>query len=864
VQRFVVISSLAVLTVAISGAQVYKDPKAPIDARVKDLLRHMTVAEKVAQLRSDSDPAVISTAMSTTGFGFNIVYRDRPSTPKEQAEHINESQQLAAKSRLGIPNIPWEEALHGLLLNGHTSFPQSIGMAATWDPSTVAQCADAVAKETRAEGVRQVLSPVINVVRDARWGRVEETYGEDPYLTSKMAVAFVKSFEDNGVVTTPKHYVANVWDGGRDSNSVHISERQLREIYMEPFRAAVQEGGARSLMCSYNAVNGVPCADDHWLLTDVLRGEWGFHGYVISDYGAASNVFETFHQSATAEGSAALLLNAGMEVEAPGIYLYGKPLEDAVASGQVSQKVLDQAVGRVLRVKFELGLFDNPLVDPDAAQAIANSEEHRQLALDASRKAMTLLKNDHNVLPLAKSGRIAVFGDIANDKVPLGGYSGEPGTESSILQGLKDHAPQVQFDFVPGCSSNPQAALPAIPTSALRTPDGARGLKAEFFPNMTLTGAPNLTRVDPTIDFDWHSDAPASGYATDNFSVRWSGTLTAPEDGTYSLSLTTDDGGRLFIGDQLVADNWSDHPASTVVAHVSLKAGVPVTIRVEYYENGGDASAKLGWQKDTATDAIMTAVKSASSAADASIVFAGIVEGEGQDRAYLDLPGNQEAIINAAAASGKPVIVVLVAGAPVTMENWGDKVPAILDAWYPGQEGPTAIAETLFGDNNPGGKLPMTFPKTIGQCPLYYNYEPSGRGYGYNEIDGNPRFAFGHGLSYTTFSYANLTVNPGSQPTTYDVSVDVKNTGARSGDEVVQLYIHQEVSSVIRPLKELKGFERISLQPGETRTVHFSLGFKELSILNRQMKRVVEPGKFDVMVGSASDDIRGTVTIDVQ
>lgn len=852
-----------VLAIASGGAQtpLYKNPHAPVEDRVKDLLSRMTTEEKIAQLRSESDPAALQGPLSTTGFGFDVVYRDRASTPEQQAQHINDAQALTQKSRLGIPVLPWEEALHGLLFNGHTSFPQSIGMAATWDPELVGQCADAVAKETRAEGVRQVLSPVINVVRDARWGRVEETYGEDPLLTAKMGVAFVSSFEKNGVVTTPKHYVANLWDGGRDSNSVHISERQLRDIYMEPFRAVVEEGGARSIMCSYNAVNGVPCADDHWLLTDVLRREWGFKGYVISDYGAASNVFDPFHQASTMEGAAALLVNAGMNVEAPGPYVYAKPLEDAVAKGLISKKSLDSAVSDVLRVKFELGLFDNPMVDPAAAAALANSDEHRALAKVAALHAMVLLKNDGNVLPLAKSGRVAVFGDLANDKVPLGGYSGDPGTQGSILQGLKDSEPNVQFDFIKGCSSNPEAALPAVPSDVLRTPDGQPGLKAEFWPNMTFDGAPTLTRVDPTVDFDWEDSPPAPGYQTSTYSARWSGTITAPEDGNYALSLTTDDGGRLFIDNKLVANNWSDHPASTVEAHVSLRAGIPVPIRVEYYQNGGEASAKLGWEKETGQDAVLESVKSAASAADVSVVFAGIVEGEGQDRAYLNLPGNQEAVIRAAASAGKPVVVVLIAGSPVTMESWIDKVPAILDAWYPGEEGPSAIAETLFGDNNPGGKLPITFPKTVGQCPLYYNYEPSGRGYGYNEIDGNPQFPFGHGLSYTTFAYSNLKISAGAK-NSFTVSVDVTNSGSRAGDEVPQLYLHQQVADIIRPLKELEGFQRITLQPGETKTVTFPVGFKELSMYNREMKRVVEPGLFDVMVGSSSGDIRLNGTLE--
>lgn len=844
----------------VSGAQtpLYKNAKAPVAARVKDLLARMTTAEKIAQLRSDSDPAVLQAALTTTGFGFNIIYRDRASTPADQAKHINESQEMALKSRLAIPVLPWEEALHGLLLNGHTSFPASIGMAATWDPAMVGKAAEAVAKETRAEGVRQVLSPVINVVRDARWGRVEETYGEDTLLTSKMAVAFISAFEKNGVVTTPKHFVANLWDGGRDSNSVHISERQLRDIYMEPFRAAVQEGGARSVMCSYNAVNGVPCADDPWLLTDVLRKEWGFTGYVISDYGAAGNVSGAFTQTDSQAKAASMLINAGMEIEAPSVYMSGKPLEDAVASGLISKKALDTAVARVLRVKFEIGLFDETMVDPAVAAAFANSAEHRAVALEASRRAMVLLKNDDAVLPLKGTGRVAVFGDLANVMVPLGGYSGEPGPRDSILEGLKKARPSVNFDFVPGCAINPNAALPAIPASAT-----GGGLKGEYWSNQTFDGAPAVTRTDAVVDFSWGDSSFADGQPTDHFSARWTGTLTAPESGEYAISITSDDGSRLWIDGKMVANNWSDHGPASVVGHVTLEAGKPVPIKVEFYESGGGAVMKLGWQKISADDTLLADVRTGASAADVSVVFAGILEGEGQDRSYLKLPGNQEAVIKAAAASGKPVVVVLVAGAPVTMEGWEDRVPAILDAWYPGQEGAQAIAETLFGENNPGGKLPMTFPKTVGQCPLYYNYEASGRGYGYVDNTGDPLFAFGHGLSYTTFDYSNLQIAPAGKGS-FTVSVDVKNAGAVAGDEVVQLYLHQQISSVLRPFKELKGFERISLAPGETKTVSFAVGFKELSMLNLKMKRVVEPGKFDVMVGSSSADIRAKGILSVE
>lgn len=833
---------------------------------MRDLLGRMTTEEKIMQLRSDADEKVYMPALGSTGFGFIAIYKLRGMDPAAMADKINSWQKLAMSSRLGIPVMPYEEALHGLIDKGHTSFPQAIAMAATWDPALVHQVAEAIASETAASGVHQVLSPVINVDRDARWGRMEESYGEDPLVTSAMGVAFVSAFEKSGVATTPKHYVANLWDGGRDSNSVHISERQLRDIYLEPFRACFQEGGSRSVMCSYNAVNGVPCASDPWLLTKVLRDEWGFKGYVVSDWGAASNVLETFHVVPDAEHAAAALLNAGMDSEAPSVYIYGKGLESAVKDGLISKQVLDRAVSRVLRVKFEKGLFDHPFVDSAQAARLAVDAGHTALAKEAAERAMVLLKNDHNTLPLGPSiKRIAVFGDLANGPVPLGGYSGTGNVETrkSILQGLRDHSPNVQFDFVEGCSMGAGSVLPAIPASSLQTEDGQPGLKGDYYANQTFEGSPTLTRVDKTVDFDWGDDSPDKSIPVDHFSVRWTGFIVAPETGSYSISGTSDDGMRIWLNNSLLVDNWGDHGSASVIGRVHLEKGQRVPIKVEYYENSGEAVAKVGWQLEGAPDTFTAKVTQAASSADAVVVFAGIREGEGQDRAHLKLPGNQESVIAAAAASGKPVVVVLVAGAPVTMESWGDSVPAILDAWYPGQEGADAIAAVLFGDSNPSGKLPMTFPKAVGQCPLYYNFEASGRGYDYVDSSGSPLYPFGHGLSYTTFQYSNLRISPSSGHGPFSVSVDVTNSGARAGTEVVQLYIHQQVASVLRPLKELKGFHAIQLAPGETKTVSFPLGFKELSMWDRNMKRVVEPGPFDIMVGSSSADIRakGVLTV---
>lgn len=851
----------ALLLLAVSSGQstpAYKNPRLPVEARVQDLLKRMTVEEKLNQLRAAGSPSEYAKPLATTGFGFFTVADIRGQGPAQLAESLNALQKKGQGNRLGIPIIPYEESLHGLIDPGHVSFPQAIGLAATWDPDFIHRCAQVIADEDRAEGVRQVLSPVINVVRDARWGRVEESYGEDPLLTSKIAVAFTSALESAGVVTTPKHYVANVADGGRDSHSVQISERSLRETYLAPFKAVFQQGGSRSVMCSYNAVNGIPCADSKWLLTDILRNEWGFKGYVVSDWGAAENVFDRFNQSATRAEAVALQLEAGMDADHPNIGIFGKPLDEAVAKHLVSMKTIDTSVSRILRVKFQLGLFDEPFVDPAKAEALANAPSHRALALDAARKAITLLKNDRNVLPLSKStGRVLVLGDVATEPTPLGGYSGDPGKRPTFLEGLKAQAPAVQFDFFGGVGKGSGGTLPPVPASAFVTPDGSPGLRAEYWTNDSLSGQPKLVRTEPNIDYSWApGESPAEGIPATHFSTRWSGFIVAPQSGDYTISVTGDDGFRLFLQNVQVIEDWSEHAPETKVVDVHLSEGQRVPFVLEFNQIGGGAVAHVGWVRHGADMSLGTRVRKAADGADAIIVFASINEGEGQDRAYLNLPGNQDDAIVAAAGTGLPVVVVLVAGAPVTMEKWNLHAAAIVDVWYPGEEGARATAETLFGDNNPAGRLPITFPRTVGQCPIYYNIEPSGRGYDYTDSSGSPLYAFGHGLSYTHFDYSGLTIEPLRGRNSFQVSVKVTNSGERDGDEVVQLYTHQRYSTVIRPLEELKEFRRIHLKAGEAATVTFQLGFDQLAFLNASNKLVTEKAPIDVMVGAASDNIR--------
>jgi len=846
----------------------YQDPSRPVEVRVHDLLGRMTLEEKVAQVQCASRDVEAPGGLGPNGLGgLAPVLRDDGA--KVSAEKANRIQKLAlTKTRLGIPIIIHDEALHGLIARGGTSFPQAIGLAATWNPGLVARIGLAIGRETRTRGVRQVLSPVINIARDVRWGRTEETYGEDPFLTSALGVAFCRAIEGQGVITTPKHYAANVGDGGRDSNAIHFSERLLREVYFPAFKACFQLAGANSVMASYNSIDGIPSSSNHWLLTDVLKTEWGFPGFVVSDYGSVNGIWSKHFTAATKKEAAAQALEAGLDMELPDVDVYGEPLLQALKEGLVTEAVLDRAVTRILAAKFRLGLFDQPYVDPAEAVKVNDSAEHRALALEAARQSIVLLKNENNLLPLKKDIKtLAVIGPCAGVE-RLGGYSGFGIKVVTVLEGLKDRvSPGAKIVYAKGCDLEP-ASLPIIPLANLIPPDaapGVHGLKAEYFNNKDLSGQPVFVRVEGPIKFDWGMKAPDPRINPEGFSVRWTGKLVPTATQDYLLGLTTDDGARLYVDGKLILDRWIERSATTDYATLRLEAGRPYDIRLEYYENSGYAMASLGWDVKPEADAMFQEAVKAAKGADAAVVVVGIIEGEGRDRARLSLPGKQEDLIHAVVDTGVPTVVVLTGGSAITMENWGRLVPAIVDAWYPGEEGGNAVADVLLGVVNPGGRLPITFPQFEGQTPLYNDPRPTGRGYDYVDMSGAPLYPFGYGLSYTKFEYGAVKATPDkiALDGRVTVSVEVKNAGSVAGDEVVQLYLRDTVSSVSRPIRELKGFQRISLKPGETRTVEFVLGPDALSFLDRNLKSVVEPGTFEVMIGSSSEDIRGKVSFEV-
>jgi beta-glucosidase len=862
------VALLSSLAIAQKSQPSYLNSALSTDQRIEDLLSRMTVEEKVAQLRCTLRKVEWGKNLTADGLG-GVGPMFRSLTPKDEVETINGIQKQAVeKTRLGIPILFHDEALHGLVTNRATSFPQAIGLAATWDVDLMANVATVIGKETRSRGIRQVLSPVVNIARDVRWGRVEETYGEDPYLQSRMGVAFCKSIEGEGVLTTPKHFIANVGDGGRDSYPASFSERELREVYFPPFKAAFQEANAWSVMSSYNSVDGTPASSSKWLLTDILRKEWGFKGFVVSDYGSVAGIREKHFVAATKKEAAAKAVEAGLDMELPDIDYYGSPLLEAAKDGSVSMKAVDEAVRNILRAKFRLGLFEKPYADPQSAEALADAPDHRALARDAARKAIVLLKNDKNILPLKKDLKsIAVIGPNA-DIVNLGGYSGFGMKTVTLLEGIKAKVGSgTKVSFEKGCETG-FAALPAIPSEFL-LPDGGKpgehGLKAEYFKNKTLSGKPDLVRIDKKIEFTWAMGSPDSTIPPDEFSARWTGKLQPTTSGTYSVGFGSDDGVRMWIDGKLVIDSWYDRGATLDVVSIKLEAGQKYDVKIEYYENGGWAYACLVWNMKRSTNPLIQTAVDAAKKSDIALVAVGITEGEGYDRASLDLPGEQEELVRAISGTGTPTIVVLIDGSAVTMKNWIEGVSALVDAWYPGEEGGNAIADVLFGDYNPGGKLPITFPQTIGQVPLYYNHKPTGRGDDYVGLSGKPLFPFGFGLSYSTFAYSNLELKPAKiGPTeTADVTVDVQNTSTVVGEEVVQLYLHDPVASVIRPVKELRGFKRIALNPGEKKSVTFHLGKDDFGFLDAKLNFVVEPGMIEVMVGSSSDDIRSRSTIEI-
>ncbi|MFI5177980.1 MAG: glycoside hydrolase family 3 C-terminal domain-containing protein, partial [Vicinamibacterales bacterium] len=686
--------------------------------------------------------------------------------------------------------------------------------------------------------------------------------------TSAMMRAFVAPIEHAGIVTTPKHFVANVGDGGRDSYPIDHNARLLAERYFPPFQAAL-EAGARSVMTAYNSVDGVPATQNRHLLTDVLKGDWAFRGFVISDASATSGATVLHMTEATTGNAAKDAFAAGLDVVFQSSYGQQRPYLAAVQQGLVPIADIDAAVSRVLRVKFELGLFEHPYVDVEAAAAANGSAAHRALAREAARASIVLLRNEARTLPLAETSRsIAVIGADARD-ARLGGYSAHGNAVVSIFEGIQRAVPSATVQFSPG-PGRAVHDVDVVPAEALSSASGGqpvRGLAGEYFANPRLEGPPDLVRTDTRMSFQWTLNSPGRGLPVDWYSARWTGRLTVPAAGVTRIGVEGNDGYRLYLDDRLVIDDWKKQSYGRRLADVAFAPGSAHAIRLEYFETTGNARLKLVWDAgvpDDSQKAIDDAVALAARS-QIAVVVAGVEEGEFRDRAILALPGRQEALIQRVAATGTPTVVVLIGGSAITMSAWLDRVGAVVDAWYPGEDGGDAVADVLFGRANPAGRLPITFPIAEGQLPLSYDHKPTGRGDDYVDLTGQPLFPFGFGLSYTTFEYSDLTIEPAeiSASATASVRCAVRNTGARAGDDVVQLYIRDVLASVARPVMQLEGFRRVHLEPGQQTTVTFQLGPAELRMLNGDMKWIVEPGAFRVLIGASSKDIRlrGQLTV---
>ncbi len=845
----------------------YRNPELSPDARAADLLERMTLGEKIAQLQCMPRSEDLPQRIDANGIG-SLASPLRALTAGEAAETANRIQRhMRDNTRLGIPVLIHEEALHGLLTNRASSFPQPIGLAASFNPALVARVAAAIAEETRARGIRHVLSPTINIARDVRWGRTHETYGEDPLLTARMAVAFCTAFEQRGVATTIKHFAANIGDGGRDSQAIHASQRLLEEVYFPAFRAAIAEAGASSVMTAYNSLDGLPCSTSPYLLSDVLRKQWGFTGLVVSDYNAIPGAhWEHRTQTLPAQTTAAAI-KAGVDLEFPNAQFYAtKEVQSALDKGLIAAEDLDATVGRILKLKFRLGLFEDADADPAGAEAINDCAAHRELARQAARESIVLLTNPQSVLPLAadRVQTLGLFGPAA-DPADLGSYSGYGMTCVSILEGItaKLGADRVAYRAV---CSNGAPQYDTVPAEHLLADaqGTAPGLAVEYFDSHVLSAEPARRGTDAVVDVAWKAQNPFGEPVTEPFAARWTGFLRAPASGEYVLRTSGLGTARVWLNGRLIIDTSIRSPGQRCFAHVRLEAGRRYPLRVTFLSHFDNAS----WPKDRAirlqwstprdyADDIREACEIAETC-DAAVVAAGLVEGEDHDRAMLALPQAQEALIEALCATGTPVVVLVHAGSAVTMRRWIDQVAAVVQVWYPGEEGGTAVADVLFGEYNPAGRLPITFPQHTGQCPLYYNPKPTGRSYDYENLSGWPLFAFGHGLSYTAFEYANLAIAPTTIPAdgSVHVSLDVRNAGARDGEDVVQLYVRDRVGSTARPVRELKDFRRVCLAAGQTTRVDFTLAADQLRMLDTSLHWTVEPGAFDVMIGASSADIR--------
>jgi len=851
VRKSILISLLAVLSLLSAQGQLqslelpFRNPTLSTEKRVADLLNRLTMEEKVSLLIASS-PGI-------------------PRLDIDKYYHGN-------------------EALHGIVRPGNfTVFPQAIALASMWNPELHYKIATVISDEARARwnelelGKKQSLrfndlltfwSPTINMARDPRWGRTPETYGEDPYLAGALAVQFVKGLQGNDsrylkVVSTPKHFAANNEEHNRFMCNAKISERLLREYYLPAYEACVKEGKCASIMAAYNAINDVPCTANPWLLTKVLRQDWGFTGYVVSDCGGPGNLVSSHQYVKTKELAAMVSIKAGLDLEC-GDNVYKEPLLKAYKMGMVSIADIDTAAGRVLRARMKLGLFDNPEDNPynKISPSVVGSAEHKALALEAAHQGIVLLKNNKNMLPinLKNVKSIAVVGINAGN-TEFGDYSGVPvGVPVSILQGIKNKAgSKVQISYAPWLPVNGLEGYELISKSFF-----PGGLKAEYFSNMTLEGLPK-SRTDDQVNFEPANQKPDAFIPGEgSISIRWSGKLLPSISGKYSFGFQSHDGCRLMINGIMLIDSWKRKATRTDFAEIDLEAGKSYDIRAEYFVKR-EPIAKLFWKapnvKRDYTELFAEAKKCARSS-DLTIAVLGMnknFESEGQDRESISLSNDQEVFIQEMFKANPKTVVVLVAGSSLAIDWINEHIPAIVDAWYPGEQGGTAVADVLFGDYNPAGRLPLTFYNNMNELPPFDDYDVT-KGRTYQYFKGKPLYPFGFGLSYTAFAYSNLKIQ--DQGARIRVRFNLKNTGKLAGDEVAQVYVKLPEINLTLPIKQLKGFKRVNLKAGKTEFINIELDREQLRYWDEIKSKFLTPkGTYTIMVGASSEDIRLTQTI---
>ncbi|HSD07703.1 beta-glucosidase [Flavobacterium sp.] len=825
----------------------YKNTDLPIEQRVNDLVSRMTVEEKINQLM-DSAPAI---------------------------------------ERLDVPEYNWwNESLHGVARAGYaTVFPQSISIASSWDRQLIFDVANVISDEARAKhheylrrgqhGMYEGLtfwSPNINIFRDPRWGRGHETYGEDPFLTSQLGLNYVKGLQGNDpkylkVIATAKHFAVHSGpEPSRHHFNAETSDVDLYETYLPAFRALVKEGHVYSIMGAYNRFRGESASASPFLF-NILRNVWGFNGYIVSDCGAVTDIWKYHKITNDAASASALAVKDGLDLECGTDF---KSLKEALDRKLITEKDLDVAVKRLFTARFKLGMFDPDEIVPYAQipYSVNNNSAHDYLARVASQKSIVLLKNQNQTLPLSKNIKtIAVIGPNANDVQSLwGNYSGVPSNPVTVLKGIKNKLePNAKILYAKGTDlAKGVPEMNPIPSIYLQNENGTQGLTAEYFDNVDWKGKPLFTRVDDNIDFHWDINTPDPRMKIGNYSVRWTGYIVPPKTGTYDIS----EWSKPFMTVQIEAKEASggknNHHPRIRSQKIELEAGKKYKIEVKYQNFYGDAIAQLLWAEPE--ENMLQKATEVANQADAVILVLGLnerLEGEemkveaagfeGGDRTSLDLPANQQELMQAMVATGKPVIVVLINGSALSI-NWAnDHVPAIITAGYPGQQGGNAIADVLFGDYNPAGRLPVTYYKSVDQLPAFENYNMEGRTYRY--FTQKPLYPFGFGLSYTKFKYNKLQLPATSDSDKeLEILVDVTNIGDRDGEEVTELYLKDEKASTPRPIWQLEGFERISLKKGETKTVSFKITPRQLSMINKKDLRVVEPGWFTVSVGGKLPD----------